>query len=128
MTAQQLKDVLLIQANNDFKVARDLLKSGSYMYALFFGQLTLEKILKALIVHHKSEIYPPIHSLTKLAQEAGIKLNKEQNNEFDEITSFNIKARYDDVKFSFYKKATKDYANIWFSKIRGYKKWLESLI
>lgn len=128
MTAQKLKDVLLIQANSDFKVAQDLLKSGSYMYALFFGQLALEKILKGLIVHHKSEIYPPIHSLTKLAQVAGIKLSKDQSKDFDEITSFNIKARYDDVKFTFYKKATIEYASLWFNKIKEHKKWLESLI
>lgn len=33
--------------------------------------------------------------------------------QLNEITTFNIEARYDDYKLSFYKKANKEYAEEW---------------
>lgn len=126
MTSQKLTEALLLQAERDFQTASDLYKKDNYTYALFFGQLAIEKIIKALIVKKKNQIYPPIHSLRKLSNLAGLELNLNQKKDFDEITKFNIEARYDDVKFSFYKRADKIYTSIWFIKIKKYKIWLEN--
>ena len=126
MTEQKLVDNLLSQAEKDFQTAEALFANKSYTYTLFFGQLTLEKILKALIVKKKNIIYPPLHSLAKLAQIAGINLSKSQRAELEEITSYNIKARYDDIKLSFYKKATPAYSTKWLNKIKEWQIWLKS--
>lgn len=40
----------ITSAKNDWKVAGDLFEKQDYSYALFFGHLTLEKILKAYYV------------------------------------------------------------------------------
>ncbi|PIQ69852.1 DNA-binding protein, partial [Candidatus Shapirobacteria bacterium CG11_big_fil_rev_8_21_14_0_20_40_12] len=53
-----------------------------------------------------------------MASEAGIELTEEQKQDFKEITSYNIEARYDDIKLSFYKKATKEYALKWAKKCK----------
>lgn len=127
MTANKLIDSLLLQSEKDYQTASDLFKKKYYTYALFFGQLTLEKLLKALIIRKKNKVYPPIHSLTKLASIAGLDLTSLQREDLEEITSFNIKARYDDIKLSFFQKATEKYTLKWISKIKEYRKWLKSL-
>ena len=52
-------------------------------------------------------------------------LTEEQKDLLDEVTTFNIKARYPDYKGRFYKKATKRFAEGYVSKIKGFKKNLK---
>jgi len=127
MTEQKIIDNLLLQAERDYLLSEKLFKDKDYTYSLFFGQQTIEKILKALVVKKKNVIYPPIHSLVKLIEIAGININSKQIRELEEISSFNIEGRYDDIKFSFYKKATKIYTKDWFNKIKEYRKWFLNL-
>lgn len=125
MTAQKLTEALQKQAQKDWQTAKNLFNTKQYSYALFFGHLTLEKTLKVLIVKKTNSVYPPVHALNTLAQKAKIKLNKDQENELEEITTYNIKARYDDIKLSFYKKANKKYTALWMKKIEKYYLWLK---
>lgn len=82
-------------------------------------------MLKSLVVKVKKESPVPTHDLVKLAHEAKIDLTESQKEELKEITSFNIEARYDDIKLSFYKKATKEYAEKWSQKVKEYYQWLK---
>jgi HEPN domain-containing protein len=52
----------------DLGVARALVKSRKYPYALFFGHLSVEKMLKALVVAHTRQHAPFTHSVTMLAE------------------------------------------------------------
>ena len=45
----------ITSAENDWKVAGHLLEKGDFSYSLFFGHLTLEKLLKAYFVAVKDE-------------------------------------------------------------------------
>lgn len=125
MRAEELVEFWQKSAAEDLKVAKDNLKLGHYHWSLFFYQLVLEKILKSLIVKRKDKNPLPTHNLVKLAEEAGIRLTLKQKQDFKEITTFNIEARYDDIKLSFYKKATKQYADIWSKKCEEYYLWLK---
>jgi HEPN domain-containing protein len=92
--------------------------------ALFFGHLAVEKLLKAVCVLRKKEHAPPIHNLPRLARMAGIALSPERREQLVQITSFNIEARYPDLKRSFRNKCTREFA---FEQINGIKdvmKWL----
>jgi len=40
------------------------------------------------------------------------------------VTTFNIRARYDDYKLAFYKTCTKEFTEKWISEIEGFRKWL----
>jgi len=93
----------------------------------FFFQLVLEKILKSIVVKKRGENPSLTHDLVKLSSEAEINLTEEQKRDFKEITSYNIEARYDDIKLSFYKKATKEYAKKWAIKCKEYYLWLKEL-
>lgn len=94
-------------SEEDLKVAQSLFKSKYYPQCLFFCHLSLEKLLKAIVVK-STEDYPPyIHDLRRLAEIAKLKLNTEQKQVLDKISTFNIAGRYADEKFEFYKRYNK---------------------
>lgn len=100
-------------AFEDLETAQQLFDSQKYSYSLFFLHLALEKILKGLHQHLKHEPAIPIHKLSRLAEMCGLELDRTIQAQLDEITTFNISARYDDYKREFYKKATKEYSTKW---------------
>ncbi len=96
-------------AEEDYKPAQSLFSSGYYTHCLFFCHLVIEKILKAIIVKRTGALAPYEHNLSLLAEKTRILFLKEQLDLMDEINTFNIRGRYDDFKFEFHKKATKEY-------------------
>lgn len=100
-------------AADDLDTAEELFKIKKYHHCLFFLHLSLEKLLKALHQHKKNQPAPPIHKLTRLAEISSITLDDTSKAQLSEISTFNISARYDDYKQSFYQKATKEYAQKW---------------
>lgn len=114
-------------AHHDRDVARSLLQNKHYDWSLFIFHLSIEKLLKALIVQAEGTP-PPIHKLVRLSEIANITLSPEHREWLTEITEFNIEARYDDDKLSFYKKATRDYATLWHSRCEEIFLWLDKQI
>ena len=98
-------------SKQDFETAQILYSNKKYHHALFFCHLTVEKILKAIIVKSTKTAPPLIHDLVRLAEKTGIELTEKLKDELAEISVFNIKARYDDYKLSFYKKANKQFTS-----------------
>ncbi len=97
-------------ARLDKNTSSDLFKSKNYVGCLFFVHLYLEKILKGLVYKVTMKVPPFTHDLLVLAGIADIPLTKEQRDHLAAINTFNIRARYADYKFSFYKKATQKFA------------------
>ncbi|MEK7119194.1 MAG: DNA-binding protein, partial [Patescibacteria group bacterium] len=60
----------------------------------------------------------------ELSRRAEIEIPESQLTDLNEISSFNISARYDDYKKNFYKKANKEYADIWIKKATTIRKLL----
>jgi len=100
-------------SQDDLDTAKKLFNTKKYHHALFFAHLALEKILKAVYVNKKNEASPPIHDLIRLAEKSDLQLSEESRLQLVEISTFNVAARYDDYKFKFYKKATREYATKW---------------
>jgi len=61
--SEQKAGYWLESAKEDWKVARHLFEKGDYSYALFFGHLTIEKILKAIYAGRTGETPPFTHRL-----------------------------------------------------------------
>lgn len=123
------KDYLLYwleTAEEDLKTAEGLFKLGRYHHCLFFCHLALEKLIKGLVFKNTKEHALPIHNLVKLAQQAKLILIQSQQEDLKEITSWNIRARYDSIKREFYKKATKDFTTSWLSKVKKLYLWLKN--
>jgi len=107
------------------KIADFLYKNKRYSESLFFCHLMIEKILKALFVQKNKTHAPFIHELDVLAQRTKLNLNSEQMKNLKIITTFNIAARYDDIKNSFYKKCTKEYTDEYFNISKKIYLWLK---
>ena len=114
-------------AERDFKTAKILLKLKHYSYCLFFCHLVLEKLLKGLVVREIKKHAPYTHDLVYLVELANLKLKPNQRKDLEEITKFNIKTRYDNVKLKFYKTCTKSYTENYFKITKNLYLWLKRL-
>lgn len=96
--------------------AEDTLANKHPEWGFFLYHLALEKLIKGLIVV-QGNVPIPSHDLVKLCKAIPVALTSKQEQQLREITSYNIEARYDDYKLSYYKKVTKipyikEWANI----------------
>ena len=110
----------------NYSTMRNLMKSKEYSWALFMGHLVIEKLIKSLYVK-KLQKHPLLsHDLLRLFEKIDISLPSGYDEWLDEITTFNLNARYDDYKQSFYKLCTLDYTKEWINKIEILRQWLIS--
>jgi HEPN domain-containing protein len=124
MSNQELIKYWFNSSAQDWKIVQVLFKSKKYMYALFFCHLSLEKYFKGIIVRN-SETSPITHDLLLLAEKANIKLTDEQSTLLSEVNAFNIKARYDDYKNSFFKRATAIFTKKYINEVGEFIVWLK---
>lgn len=109
MTQSQTVNHWATSAREDADTAKLLFDGKKYSYCLFFCQLAIEKLLKAIYIKQTDDAPPIIHDLVKLAQKTKISIDEKLTELLREITTFNIEARYDIHKLRLYKKATKVY-------------------
>ncbi len=112
----------------DIKTADFMLKGKRYPYCLFMCHLSIEKILKALIVKQTKKHAPYAHNLVDLAKRISIKFSDEHKNLLADLTEFNLEARYPEWQKEFYKKCTKAYTETYFIKAKKLQKWLKEKI
>ena len=117
-------------ANEDYNVMLDLKEKNRNTYCLFFWQMVIEKVLKALYAkNNKGAPYAPkTHDLLYLAEKLNLELTEEQEVTLNEITTFNLSTRYDDYKRAFYNKCTDEYTEEQINKIKEVKAWLEIML
>ena len=111
-------------SDQNYSTMQNLIKTKEYSWTLFMGHLVVEKLLKALYVKrlHKHPVFS--HDLLRLAKMIDVELPNGYDEWLDEITTFNLNARYDDYKQSFYKLCTVDFFNEWINKIETLRQWL----
>ena len=115
-------------SESDFRAMEHLLEKAHYTWALFIGHLVLEKLLKAWYVQHIDVTPPFIHDLVRLAEKAGLPLTEDQKDVLDSISTFNLRARYEDYKREFYQKCTRDFAEKWIAEIKGFRTWIKDAL
>ena len=131
MTEKEIKNAIKYwetTARRDYDTMLGLFKIERYPESLFFGHVVLEKILKGLVVKETAEQSPYTHDLVKLAKLANIDFSKEEIVFLNEVNEFNIRARYPEQKFEFYKKSTLKYTKENLNKIKSmYKNLCQKL-
>ena len=105
-----------------------LYNSKSYGWSLFLGHISTEKLLKALYVKRFEKHAPFTHNLYRLGELIGLETTDEQSDWLDEITSFNLNARYDDYKKEFNKLCTPDYTKKWIDNIKTLRTWIKTML
>lgn len=112
-------------SDDDAELFKNLFENKHYVYSLFFVHLSIEKLLKGLIVALTSNPAPYEHNLVRLAELTKIDFTENQLDLLAEITAFNIKGRYDDYKNQFYKIATEEYTSKYLVKAFELIQWLK---
>lgn len=120
----KLVNYWLKTAKEDLKVADHLFEKEDYSWALFIGHLVLEKVLKGYYVKEVGKQVPYTHSLSYLAHECSLELSDEQIELLEDVTRFNIEARYPSEKSDFYKLCTKDYTEGYLNRIKEFYQWM----
>jgi len=126
--AEKVKNYWLAEAREALQVAEHLVEKADYSYALFFGHLAIEKLLKALYAAKLQKHAPPTHNLLRLAKETGLKLDETRTEKLITITTFNIEARYPDMKRTFRQQCTPKYTARQMTAIKEIFEWLTSLL
>ncbi|MBF0360703.1 MAG: HEPN domain-containing protein [Oligoflexia bacterium] len=111
----------------DLDTARDLLKSGKYLYVAFMCHQALEKALKSVYLNLKNEMPPYIHNLPKLSELIGLKqtLSDEQTDFLQNMNIFYISSRYPDDIDDMKKMCTNITSENQIKKTEEFLKWLE---
>lgn len=112
-------------SDDDFNTMLTLYNTKSYGWSLFLGHISTEKLFKALYVKRFGKHAPYTHNLYRLAELIGLEMSDEYSDWLDEITSFNLNARYDDYKNEFYYLCTPDYTKGWIDKIKIIRLWIK---
>ena len=127
MTVKQHVDYWVNGSAENMTDMRANIKSKRRVMALFCGHLAIEKMLKALCAAKNISILKE-QKLLKLANAAKLNLSITQETELNNITNFNIEARYDDYKLRFHKQCTPQYTALWVSKINVWYKYLKQIV
>lgn len=80
--------------------------------------------MKAIFVDKHNETPPFSHNLVYLSEKAGLEVDDKNLALLEEISDYNLEARYPDDKLSFYKKCTKVFTENKLRQIKGVRKWL----
>ncbi|MDP2365874.1 MAG: HEPN domain-containing protein [Ignavibacteria bacterium] len=119
MTKNDYIDYWLSTSKEDLETAYSLFDSSKYVWSLFIGHLSLEKLLKAFWVRDNESNFPPrTHDLNRIARETMLFFTDEEKEFLAEVTAFNLEVRYPDFKSRFSKRCTKDFANKYLIEIK----------
>jgi HEPN domain-containing protein len=111
-------------SEQNYGTMQNLIKTKEFSWALFLGHLVIEKLLKALYVKELNKHPVFTHDLLRLANKIDIELPEGYDEWLDEITTFNLNARYDDYQQRFHDLCTIEFFNKWIEKIEILRKWL----
>ena len=120
MKNKELIEYWINSSDNDFQAMLHLYEKGDYTWSLFIGHLVIEKLIKAWYTKNTADNPPFIHDLVRIAEKAKINLTEEQKDILDTISTFNIRARYDDYLMEFYKKCSKEFSEEWIAHIKEF--------
>jgi HEPN domain-containing protein len=102
-------------ADNDIETAEILFASGKLIEGMFFCHLTIEKILKALVVKQTEEIPVRSHDLFRLIDVAVVKINDEQATLVQILMKYQLEGSYPE----FYPKTlSREKANDYYTKTK----------
>ena len=116
--------------DDDMKVAKNLLKSKDYLWMAFLCHLVIEKSIKSVIAYRTAQEPKRLHDLVKLAEQAVLvnELSDAQMDFLEELTPFNIEARYPSYKEKMAAKLSEQYCNSLIVRTEEYLCWTKQLL
>lgn len=103
----------MISAGRDWRAVVKMLEAKTYIHALFFMHLVLEKLIKAHWVKDNPENHPPrTHNLVNLCEQTKLEVTSEEHDFLRIMNDFQLESRYPEYTQKLYKmyKQKKTYA------------------
>lgn len=82
------------QSDYDLETAFDMFKSGRYVYCIFMCHLSLEKVLKGLLVKTKGEFPSKSHSLIYFVEKIELKMDDSYYEFLFTLNKISVPTRY----------------------------------
>ena len=82
------------QSDYDLETAFDMFKSGRYVYSIFMCHLSLEKVLKGLLVKTKGEYPSKSHSLIYFVEKLELKMEDSYYEFLFTLNKISVPTRY----------------------------------
>lgn len=116
------------QSLYDIETAKAMLQSKRYLYVYFCCQQSVEKMLKGLATQNSGRNPPRTHNLVKLAESAGVPLEKETAQHLGRLSGYYIESRYPDELQLLEKEVDESHAEEMLKKTGEILIWLKSLL
>lgn len=112
----------------DLETADAMLVTGRYLYVGFMCHQTIEKILKAYWTTCLEDVPLKIHSLSRLAEKAGLdqEFSEKQLDLIDNLEPLNIEARYPTYKERLIKSLSKEYCAQLLQQTKELQQWIKN--
>ena len=130
MTSEEKVTYWVDLSDEDFRVAKGMLKLKHYLYVGFMCHQSIEKIFKATYEYRKNDTPPFIHDLMLIVNRAGFleMLDDEQIEFIEQLSPLNIRARYPDYKKELAKELTKTVCENLILKTQKLQQWTKEKI
>lgn len=125
MTKNEFMQYWVVSALKDWDACDILYKGKSYVHALFFAHLTLEKLCKAHWVKNHISNHPPrIHNLLSIIDKTIMKPDNEQRAFLEKMNAFQMEGRYPDYNNIIYNTSNKNFTQDVLNQVNTIREWL----
>jgi HEPN domain-containing protein len=109
----------------DLQSAEAMFRSGRYFFVVFMCHLTVEKLLKAVIVENEGIEPPRIHSLVALEARAGVTAPSEHRALIDELDDKSVLTRYPDGRRRIASQLNAQTSKDVYQRTEAFSQWLK---
>lgn len=112
-------------ADYDLQSARVMLDNGRYFFVVFMCHLTIEKLLKSVIVERQGIVPPKIHNLFGLIARAGLTIPVEGRPLINELDNMSVVTRYPDGRRAIASTLTNESTAALYERTVEFAQWLK---
>lgn len=125
ITKEQHIQYWIERADDDWKAVNTLLIGGNYLQALFFADLVIEKICKAIwILHNESNVPPKTHNLIYILSQTKISVPDNINEFLLNLNRFQLEGRYPEYINQMHKVCDNQFTSSMILKTNEIRLWL----
>ena len=114
-------------ADYDLDTAEAMYSTGRWLYVAFMCHQVIEKTLKAYWCSTQENEPPYIHNHKRLADGCGLyaRMNEEQKDFLNTVTTYNIEARYPESKDALARKLDEDACRFIIDNTKALQLWIK---
>jgi HEPN domain-containing protein len=112
-------------AEYDLQSAKVMLDSGRYFFVVFMCHLTIEKLLKSVIVERQGLEPPRMHNLFGLIARAGLTIPAERRCLLNELDNMSVVTRYPDGRRAIASTLTTESTAALYARTVEFASWLK---